>query len=322
MGVTALRDLSVINETTLDVYNGDVVAVDAHHWLFKYMTVQVRYMSEDYYTTSDGVEVPNLIGILRGIPTLLNANITPVFVFDGTAADLKRDEINQRKAAKRDAQEKMEQAKERGDVEAARRYKAQSQYLTDTIQQTSRELLELLGIPYVEATGAGEGYAAALAADDTTAITAAFSGDYDTLLFGSPHTVRSFTGNGPAEHIPLDETLATLDLTREQLVDAAILIGTDYNEGIHGIGPKRAVNYLQDGEDAVSIAADRGDDTLTPDVINAVRDIFLTPPTGTYDPGVLDTDPDYDAAQQYLVHDWELPEQTVHDNLNRFTNQA
>lgn len=318
MGVTALRDLAVIEETELPAYRDTVVAVDAHHWLFRYMTVQVRYMSEEYYTTSDGTEVPNLMGMLRGLPTLLDAGVTPVFVFDGAPEELKADEIAERRASKEEAKEKMEAAREDGDVEAARRYKARTQSLTPVVQKTSRELLELLGIPYAEADGAGEGYAARLAMDADSEVDAVFTGDYDALLFGSPDTVRPFSGDDGVERISLAQTLENLELSHEQLVDAAILIGTDYNAGVSGIGPKRAVKYLSGGRDAVEIAADWEAEALTAEKIEQIREIFLSPPGGELTHGVTRTAPDFAAAEEFLVDQWEVPAETVQENLERF----
>lgn len=318
MGVSALRDLAVIEETDLPAYQNQVVAVDAHHWLFRYMSVQVRYMSEDYYTTSDGTEVPNLMGMLRGLPTLLDAGVTPLFVFDGAPEELKADEIAERRESKEEAKQQMEEARESGDVEAARKYKSRAQSLTPVVQETSRDLLELLGVPYAEADGAGEGYAARLVADECSPVTASFTGDYDSILFGSPDTVRPFSGDNTVERIPLDPTLGELELTREQLVDAAILIGTDYNAGVSGIGPKRAVKYLNGGRDAVEIADDWDADALTADRIDTIREIFLNPPGGELQHGTTLQDPDFEAAESFLVEEWELPTDTVRENFDRF----
>jgi flap endonuclease-1 len=47
------------------------------------------------------------------------------------------------------------------------------------------------------------------------------------------------------EMLDLASALKAAGLTREQLVDAAILIGTDYNEGIHGVGPVKALALIK-----------------------------------------------------------------------------
>jgi flap endonuclease-1 len=81
---------------------------------------------------------------------------------------------------------------------------------------------------------------------------AAASKDYDCLLFGAPRLLRFLTVSGK-EFLPskgvfraitpeLVETESLLNhygITREQLIDLAILVGTDFNDGVKGIGPKR-----------------------------------------------------------------------------------
>ena len=43
----------------------------------------------------------------------------------------------------------------------------------------------------------------------------------------------------------LEKILANLDLTRNQLIDIAILVGTDFNEGIKGIGAKTGLKLIK-----------------------------------------------------------------------------
>src|SRR5207249_10230945 len=76
--------------------------------------------------------------------------------------------------------------------------------------------------------------------------------------FGSPRLVKNLAISGrrklprkdvyidvQPEEISLDATLASLGLTREQLVDMGLLIGTDFNEGVKGIGPKKALALIK-----------------------------------------------------------------------------
>jgi flap endonuclease-1 len=75
------------------------------------------------------------------------------------------------------------------------------------------------------------------------------SQDYDALLFGAPRLVKGLTLSGKMELalIELDSVLAQLGVTREQLIDIAILVGTDFNPGVHGIGPKKALKAVKEG---------------------------------------------------------------------------
>lgn len=313
MGNSALRSLADIQDVELSDYQRTTVAVDAHHWLYRYMTSLVRYTDESVYTTDDGNEVANLVALLRGLPTLLREDITPVFVFDGAPHELKAEEIATRREAKANAAERMKQAADAGDVAEKRRNKAQTQSLTPTVHETSRVMLSKLGIPFVEADGAGEAFASKLVAEGHA--TAVLTDDYDALLFGSPETVRRYSGDGPAERMRLKPTLDRHGITHEQLVDIALLAGTDYNSGVHGIGAKRGLNAIKELGSADAVLAHREEEVEDLDVL---RDLFLHPSTGP-----LPTSPlqrgvvDFSEAVSF-ARDWELPGEFIRHNIERF----
>lgn len=313
MGNSALRTLASIQEVGLDQFQGQTVAIDAHHWLYRYMTGLVHYMDESIYTTNDGTEVANLVSLFQGLPTLLQKDIEPVFVFDGEPHDKKADEIESRKEAKREAAQKMEQAAEQGDTEAVRRYKAQTQSLTTTVHETTRQMLSHLGIPYIEAGGPGEAYAAKLV--ERGLVDAMLTDDYDALLFGSPTTVRQYSGDGPAEHMALEPTLAEHEISHEQLVDIALLCGTDYNEGVSGIGPKRGLKYVRKHGTAEGVL-DQKDATI--DDLDELRALFLNPQTGELPSTQPSRDrPDFTEVVS-MARRWDLPDEFITDNVNRF----
>ena len=88
------------------------------------------------------------------------------------------------------------------------------------------------------------------------------SQDYDSILFGTPYLVRNLTISGKRkipgkdlfvdvvpEIITNENVLNSLNFSREQLIQVAILIGTDYNPGgIKGIGPKKAIEIVREGK--------------------------------------------------------------------------
>ena len=71
MGNADLRDLAVVEPTPFTELRGSVVAIDAHHWLYRYLTTTVRWTADDVYTTAAGEEVPNLLGTVQGVAKLL-----------------------------------------------------------------------------------------------------------------------------------------------------------------------------------------------------------------------------------------------------------
>jgi flap endonuclease-1 len=71
--------------------------------------------------------------------------------------------------------------------------------------------------------------------------------------------------------------LESLGLTREQLIDLGILIGTDFNpDGFKGIGPKTALRLLRENGSIEGIA-EKNPGFKPPPNLNRIRQIFLKP---------------------------------------------
>ncbi|MFP8954089.1 flap endonuclease-1 [Natrialbaceae archaeon A-arb3/5] len=311
MGNAALRDIAVIEEIPFSEIEG-VVAVDAHNWLYRYLTTTVKWTSSEKYTTGDGTEVANLIGIVQGLPKFFENDVTPVMVFDGGPSELKADEIESRREQRETYEAQLETAREEGDEVAIAQLESRTQRLTPTIQETSRELLRLLDVPIVEAPAEGEAQAAHMVRRGDADYVG--SEDYDALLFGSPRTLRQLTSKGDPELMDLEATLSHHDLTLEQLIDAAILIGTDFNDGVSGIGPKTAISAITEHGDLWSVLEARGDHVEHGD---RVRSLFREPNVTddyTFDPS---PDPDLEAAKDYVTDEWGVDDGEVERGFER-----
>lgn len=302
MGMSDLRELAIIETTSMTQLRGSVVAVDAHNWLYRYLTIAVRYRDESAYTTTDGAEVPNLLGIIQGVPKFLEHGILPVFVFDGMVLDLKADEMQERRQRKREAADRARELRERGQTVEAAKYAARAQRLTDVILETTTALFDRLDVPFIYAPADAEAQAAFMA--KRRDVDYVGSEDYDTLLFGAPYTLRKLTASESPELMDLAATLAEHDITQEQLVDIAILCGTDYNDGIYGYGPKTALGTIREYG---SLDAAMADGDFAIDNLDTLRSIFLDPTvTGEYSiPRRID--PDLDRAYRFVVDEWEIP---------------
>ena len=303
MGNADLRDLAALSDVPFVELGESVVAVDAHNWLYRYLTTTVKWTSDDVYTAGDGTEVANLVGVVKGLPKFFEHEITPVFVFDGAVTDLKDDEVKKRREQRERAEAKLEAARERGDAVAVARLESRTQRLTDTIVDTTHELLDILDVPVVQAPAEGEAQAAHMArAGD---VDYAGTEDYDALLFGAPLTLRQLTSKGDPELMDFEATLARHDLTWEQLVDAAILMGTDFNEGISGIGPKTAVKAVREHGDIWGVFEARD---VYVENADRIRDLFLAPAVTEDFSFDTDLDPDVAAARRLVCEDWEVDE--------------
>src|SRR5436305_13151716 len=123
---------------------------------------------------------------------------------------------------------------------------------------------------------------------------AAVSQDYDSLLFGATRLVRNLAISGrrklpmreayvqvDPEIIELTATLESLGLTREQLIDLGILIGTDFNpDGFKGAGPKTALKLLRERSNIENIA-EKKPNAQPQTNLNRIRQIFVKPDVTT-----------------------------------------
>jgi flap endonuclease-1 len=311
MGNASLRDIAVIEDMTFDSLGRSIVAVDAHNWLYRYLTTTVRFTNSNAYTTGDGKEVANLIGTVRGLPKFFEHDLVPVFVFDGGVTDLKSEEVEERREQRERYEEQLETAREEGDATEIALLESRTQRLTDVIQETTRELLELLGVPIVEAPAEGEAQAAYMAR--TGSVDYVGSEDYDTLLLGAPLTIRQLTSSGDPECMDFEATLKKHDITWEQLVDIGILCGTDFNEGISGIGPKTAVKRIEQYGDLWSVL-DAEDEYI--EHADLIRELFLNPDVTDDYEFETEISPDIEAAREY-IRNWEIPESNVERGFER-----
>ncbi len=256
MGVQ-LGDLVQAREVGFEELAGKRIAIDAFNTLYQFLSI-IRQPTGEPLRDSQGRVTSHLSGILYRNANLIEYGVLPVYVFDGEPPKLKSRVIRERNQLRERAREEWERALREERYEEAWSKAVQSAKLTDEMLADAKRLLSLLGIPYVDAPAEGEAQAAHMARRGD--VFAAGSQDYDSLLFGSPRLVRNLTITGRRklprkkayvevrpEIITLDEVLRSLGVSREQLIDIAILIGTDYNPGgVEGIGPKKAYSLIKE----------------------------------------------------------------------------
>jgi flap endonuclease-1 len=254
MGVQ-ISDIIPKKEISMKELRGKTIAIDAYVALYQFLTT-IRQMDGTPLMDSEGEVTSHLSGLFYRVVSLLEVGIKPVFVFDGKPPELKAQEILRRKEAKKVAEEKYEEAKDKKDVLGMRKFSARTVKITDKILEESKELLGALGVPVVQAPGEGEAEAASLAKSGK--VWAAASQDYDSILYGTPYLIRNLTSarrrklpNGlyidvKPELIEFQDVLNKLGLDRDQLICLAILVGTDYNPGgVKGLGQKKALDIVQ-----------------------------------------------------------------------------
>jgi flap endonuclease-1 len=244
-----LRDLVTAQELPWDALAGRTLAVDGYNAVYQFLAT-LRQRDGQLFSDPEGRVTSHLMGVFYRTTSLLREGVLPIWVFDGKPPELKTGTIRQRIVAKEKAEEQWQQALAAGDLETARKKAAQTSRLTRPMVEELRQLLNALGVPSIQAPSEGEAQAAVMAAKG--AVWASASEDYDTLLFGSPRLVRglaarSHGGTTPeAQLIDRAEVLANLGIDDEELILLGIVIGTDFNEGVRGYGPKKALKLVQE----------------------------------------------------------------------------
>ncbi len=114
----------------------------------------------------------------------------------------------------------------------------------------------------------------------------------------------------------LESLLDGWGISREGLVDLAILVGTDFNEGISGIGPKKALKLVQQHgriEEMPEVIRQAIGD---PDMLEEVRRIFLHPDvSNAFD--VRQAEPDLDGILAFLCEERGFSRERVNAALER-----
>ena len=272
MGVK-FKDIVSPEEISLKDLEGRTVAIDAYNTIYQFLS-GIRQRDGSPLMDQNGNVTSHLSGILYRTASIVDKGIKPIYVFDGESHEHKAKTIEQRRAIKEEAMEKWEEAKAAGNIEEARKFAIRTSRMSPYILESSKELLDYMGIPYVQAVGEGEAQGAYMVNQgDAWAVA---SQDYDCLLFGAPRIVRNLTLSGGLsnlEYLELEKVLEELDLSREQLIDVALMVGTDFNEGIHGIGAKTGIKLIRNNSlEDVLVQKGITDVEVEPDEL---RDIFL-----------------------------------------------
>lgn len=323
MGVL-LTPIIVKQPLTLGDLRGRTLAVDGHGELYQFLAL-IRLRDGTPLRDSAGRVTSHLSGLFyRTTRLIAEHDLKLVFVFDGTPPPQKAAEIARRRQVRQRYEQEHAAAIDAGDAARAYSKATMTSRLTREMVAEARELLRLMGLPTVQAPSEGEAQAAHMAASGS--VWAAASKDYDSLLFGATRLVRFLTISGKEflpsqgrfrpiepELIELDTLLTQWRLTREQLIDLALLVGTDFNDGVKGIGPRKALKLTQTFGRLEAMPDDL--QRAVGDVAE-IRRIYLQPAvTDDYD--ITFAEPDLAGIVQFLCREHEFSEDRVQAALQR-----
>ena len=295
-----LRDLVNAQELPWDALAGRTLAVDGYNAAYQFLAT-IRQRDGQLFSDPAGLVTSHLMGAFYRTTSLLQQGVLPVWVFDGKPPERKAGTIRQRIAAKEKAESQYQEALAAGDLETARRKAAQTSRLTRPMVEELVTLFTALGVPTVMAPSEGEAEAAVLSAKGV--VWASASEDYDTLLFGAPRLVRGLAARGRsgaspgAQFIDRTELLTTLGIDGDELIALGVIVGTDFNEGARGFGPKKALKVVQEH---LGFRASMEKVGLDPVEAEAVADIFRHPVAADVPPPVFGP-VDEEAVRRLLV---------------------
>ncbi|KAF6066919.1 XPG I-region family protein [Candida albicans] len=230
MGVKGLNQLikehspSAYKEFQLKNLFGRKVAIDASMCLYQFL-IAVRQSDGQQLTNEDGETTSHLSGMFYRTIKMVENNIKPR---RGTKA----------KTALGDE----------GTVEEVLKFEKRLVRVTREQNEEAKKLLQLMGIPCVDAPCEAEAQCAELARGGK--VYAAASEDMDTLCYEPPFLLRHLTFSEarkmPIDQIEYKDAIAGLDMTKEQFIDLCILLGCDYCESIKGIGQATAFKLIKE----------------------------------------------------------------------------
>ncbi len=113
-------------------------------------------------------------------------------------------------------------------------------------------MLRLFGIPYITAPMEAEAQCAALLSFGL--VDGIITDDSDVFLFGGGRVLKNmFNQSKTVECFLLSDLERELGLDRDKLVRLAYLLGSDYTEGLPGVGPVVAMELLSEfpGQDGL-----------------------------------------------------------------------
>jgi flap endonuclease-1 len=317
---------------TISDLSGKTIGFDAYNTIYAFLArIRDKSTGGGYFTDSEGHVTSHLLGLFPRLTYFLQNDVKPVFIFDGKPPIIKANEISYRKERKKIAEEKRDVAIADGKLEEASKYAQATSKMTPGILKDAKTLLQLLGIPVIQAPSEAEAQGAIM--NQKGLIQAMASQDYDSFLFGCPTVIRNLSISQrrkipnqqrfveiSTEQVEFNELLQELGLkSREQLILLGILVGTDYNpKGIKGIGPKTALKLVREHSNLSSLQnhleSKYSMDDILPYSLATLLDCFKSPES---DPNLnfAFSKPQPKKLSEFLVEDRDFRPERIQNSL-------
>lgn len=226
---------------------GRKVAIDASMCLYQYL-IAVRQLDGQQLTNEDGETTSHLLGMFYRTIRMVENGLKPLYVFDGKPPVLKGGELEKRLLKREAATKHIEDNKDTITAEELMKFEKRTVRASKEQNAEAKELLTLMGIPFIDAPSEAEAQCAELARKGK--VFAAASEDMDTLCYEPKFLLRHLTvaeaRKLPIDQIEYSEVLKGLGMDRLTFVDMCILLGCDYCETIKGVGPVTAYKLIKE----------------------------------------------------------------------------
>jgi flap endonuclease-1 len=306
------------------------IAIDAFNTIYQFLAI-IRQRDGTPLKDYQGNTTSHLSGLFYRSINFLEHNIKPIYVFDGKPSELKMETIKERKKIKEEARKKMVEAQDAEDFKEAKKFAQFTSKLDENMVEESKKLIDSMGIPIIQASSEGEAQSAYMV--EVGDAWACASQDYDTLLFGGQRLLRNFAINRSRkvrdttvtldiEYVSLTKFLDTQGISREQLIEMGILIGTDFFPGIKGIGQKTALGLIKKHGSLENILKSKvqvggKEIQLNDEIIEPIKNIFLNPDVKKDYKLPKSKKIDFERIEELLVEQHNFSKQRVENALER-----
>ena len=227
-----------ITNNKINKYAGKVFGIDASILLYKY-----RHISN----LDTNCVNSHIIGFLNRIIYYKNNDITPVFIFDGTPPEQKKNTLKKRQSIKRKIYEKIELLQDITVESEAEQIEINKEIdnltrqiinVTKTHINEVKQLLDFMGVNYYNAPDEAEKYCVYL--QKHKIIDYIITDDTDVFTFGGINVLKSSIKNNNIIETNINFFLDKLEFSDKKFIDFCILSGCDYLPYI----PNLAINTV------------------------------------------------------------------------------
>lgn len=290
-----------------------VVAIDTSLILYQFL---IAIKTTDDLKNKDGKITCHIHAILTKVLTYLKKRIYPIFVFDGKAPEIKTKTLQHRSQIKKKAEENLKNDICLTDEEKKKMLK-RSLKITEQQITECKEILSILGIPYIESPTEADPQCAYLVKEGIA--DSVISDDMDLLAFGTSKLIRGKSNK--LEIYNLNIILKELKLTYDEFVELCILFGCDYCNTIKKIGVKRAYELILKHKNIESIIKLNKYDIPEDYNYKAIIDYFKNPPILKIKKNDIKwLPPNLDLLKDKLLNDYDYDPTNVTNIINTLEN--